>query len=339
MLPSSVADVGTQYADLQAGIVADSLSLLDQALRRGRSSPEAWRDAVQSIGDQLLVMQVQSASYADAYLNDVLAAQDADLPAEGRVNPQAWSDVAEGGGSWLQSLVFAPNSLRELGTQAQWWTRFQFVAGSIVKTALGDTARSSVQAGMQARRGLDWYVRMIRGKTCSRCAVLAGRKYRSNIAFRRHKRCDCIHIPMAEARDSWALNPSKYFRSLSTEEQDQVFGKASAQAIRDSGVRQATINQVVNARQGIQTATVFGRDVQITTVGTTRRALFGGYEVLPDGTLRQRSDAELKKVYGSKYRVARELRLLPDQIYRLSEEFGWDRAETLRQLRRFAYIV
>lgn len=337
MLPSSVSSVGVQYADLQTGIVAESLSLLEQALRRGRQSPEAWRDAVQSIGERLLLLQVTSASYADAYLNDVLAAQGADPAAEGRVNPQAWADLAEGSGSWLQSLVYAPNSVRGTGLQA--WSRFQFVAGTMVKTALGDTARSSTQAAMQARPSVNWYVRMIRGKTCARCAVLAGRKYRSNIAFRRHKRCDCIHIPAAQNRNDWTTNPEKFFRSLSTEEQDKVFGKGNAQAIRDSGVKQRAINQVVNAQQGIQTVTAYGRDIQVTTVGTTKRATFGGYEVLPDGTLRKRSDAELQKLPGNRYRTAKTPRLLPDEIYRLSEEFGWDRAETLRQLRRFAYIV
>lgn len=337
MLPPSVSRVGAQYADLQAQIVADALGLLDQAMRRGRSSPEAWRDAVQSIGERLLLLQVGAATYADAYLNDVLEAQGADISAEGRVNPQAWADLAEGSGSWLQGLVFAPNSVRGTGPQA--WTRFQFVAGSMVKTALGDTARSSVQAGMQARPSVNWYVRMLRGKSCSRCAVLAGRRYKSNVAFRRHKRCDCVHIPASENRPDWTTSPAAYFKSLSTEDQDRLFGKASAQAIRDSGVKQTTINQVVNARQGVETVTAYGRDIQITTVGTTRRALFGGYEVLPDGTLRQRSDAELRKIPGSKLRRAKTPRLLPDEIYRLSEEFGWDRAEVVRQLRRFAYIV
>jgi hypothetical protein len=331
-----VSSVGIQYATLQAGIVAESLALLDQALRRGRSSPEAWRDAVQSIGERLLLKQVLSATYADAYLNDVLDAQEADAAAEGRVNPQAWSDLAEGG-SWLQSLVYAPNSVRGTGLQA--WSRFQFVAGTIVKTTLEDTARSSTQAAMQARPSVNWYVRMIQGKTCSRCSVLAGRKYRSNVAFRRHKRCDCIHIPAADDRGDWTTSPAKYFRSLSTQDQDKIFGKSSAQAIRDSGVKQTTINQVVNAEQGVETVTSFGREIQVTTVGTTKRAVFGGYEVLDDGTLRKRSDSELEKLPGNRYRTAKTPRLLPDEIYRLSEEFGWDRAETLRQLRRFAYIV
>lgn len=333
MLPPSVSKVGAHFGDLQASIVAEALSLLDQALRRGKSSPEAWRDAVQSIGTRLLTMQVQSASYADAYLNDILKAQGADTAAEGRVNPQAWADLTDGGGSWLQGLVYAPNSIRLPGVE--WWSRFQFVAGSIVKTGLGDTARSAVQAGMQARPAVKGYVRMLRGTSCARCAILAGKHYRSAVAFQRHKRCDCVNIPVGDSGAGWTSSPKKYFQSLDESEQDRLFTKAGAEAIRHG----ADMAQVVNARQGIETVGAFGHQIQATTVGTTRRALFGGYEVLPDGTLRKRSDAELKKVPGSRYFRAKAPRLLPDEIFRLAEEFRWDRAEVLTQLRRFAYIV
>lgn len=310
MLPPSLSKVGAHFGDLQAAIVAEALSLLDQALRRGRSSREAWRDAVQSIGTRLLTLQVQSATYADAFLNDILKAQGADIAAEGRVNPQAWADLTDGGGSWLQGLVFAPNSVRLPGVD--WWTRFQFVAGSIVKTGLGDTARGAVQAGMHARPAVKDYVRMLRGTSCARCAILAGKHYRSSVAFKRHKRCDCINIPAAENASSWVTNPKDYFRSLDQSDQDRLFTKAGAEAIR----RGADMAQVVNAREGITTATAFGQKVQATTVGTTSRGLAG-------------------------QRLARTglPRLLPDEIFLQAERLGWDRAKVLDELKRFAYIV
>lgn len=310
MLPSSVSKVGAHYGDLQAQIVAEALAMLDQALRRGRSSPESWRDAVQSIGNRLLLLQVQTATYADAYLNDILEAQGADPSAEGRVNPQAWSDRADGGGSWLQGLVYAPNSVRLPGVD--WWSRFQFVAGSIVKTGLGDAARGSVQAGMQARPAVKDYVRMVRGKSCARCVILAGKHYRSSVAFKRHRRCDCINIPAAENARDWATNPKDYFHSLDTAEQDRLFTKAGAQAIRAG----ADMAQVVNVRQGITVAEAYGQKVAATTVGTTRRGLAG------------------QRLAGT-----RLPRLLPDEIFLQAERLGWDRAEVLRQLKRFAYIV
>lgn len=310
MLPPSVARVATHYGDLQAAIVAEALGLMDQALRRGKSSPDAWRDAVQSIGNRLLTLQVQSATYADAYLNDILKAQGASDTSEGRVNPQAWADLTDGGGSWLQGLVYAPNSVRLPGVD--WWKRFQFVANSIVKTGLGDAARGSVQAGMHARPAVKSYVRMLRGTSCARCAILAGRHYKSVVAFQRHKRCDCVNIPAAESGADWSTDPKEYFGSLDSSDQDRLFTKAGAEAIR----RGADMSQVVNARRGITVAESFGQKVAATTVGTTSRGLAG------------------QRLAGTDLP-----RLLPDEIFLQAERLGWDRAEVLTQLKRFAYIV
>lgn len=336
MLPSSVSEVGAKFGNLQHNIVLQAIAELELAIRRGKKSPEAWRDAIQVTGRILLQLQVQAAVYADAYLNDVLEAQNADGTAEGRVNPAAFRDLTEGGGSWLQNIVFAPNSVRPKNGD---WTRFEFVANSIVKTGLGDTARAAVQSGMQARPAVTGYVRMLKGKSCARCAILAGRRYRSAVPFPRHKRCDCINVPAAEDDDDWTTNPRQYFDRLSTADQDRLFTKAGAEAIR----RGADMGQVVNARKGIQTVTAYGRTVLSTIEGTTTRAVFGGYEVMPDGTFRKRTDAELERRRGRqgtrRHRYAKEPRLLPDEIFQLAEEFSWDRAETLRQLRRFAYVL
>lgn len=307
--PRSVADVGRHYATLQAQIVDEALGLLSGSIRKGRRSPEVWRDSIQAVGNRLLLLQVLAASYADAYLNDILEAQNADGDSEGRVNPQAFADLTDGGGSWLQALVYAPNSVRP--SSGGDWSRFGFVANSIVKTGLGDTARSAVQSGMQARPSVIAYVRMLRGTSCARCAILAGRRYKSAVAFNRHKRCDCIHVPAAEDADDWTTDPDVYFRSLSIADQDRLFTKSGAEAIR----RGADMNQVVNARQGITVAQAFGQTVQATTVGTTSRGLAG------------------QRLQG------RKPRLLPDEIFLQAERLGWDRAETLRQLRRFAYVL
>jgi hypothetical protein len=310
VLPSSVAEVGVHYAALIEDLKVQALAELELALRRGRRSPEAWRDAVQAIGNRLLVLQVTAAMYADAYLNDVLDVQEADPAAEAQVNPGAFSDLTDGGGSWLQGLVFGPNSVRLPGVD--WWTRFQFVASSIVVTGLNDVARGAVQSGMQARPVVQGYVRMLRGTSCARCAILAGRRYRSAVAFDRHKRCDCVHIPDAEdTGDDWTTDPHRYFRSLSREDQDRLFTKAGAEAIRLG----ADMNQVVNARSGVTVAQAFGQHVQATTVGTTSRGLAG-----------QRLQGRIP-------------RLLPDEIFLQADRLGWDRAEVLRQLRRFAYVL
>lgn len=124
--------------------------------------------------------------------------------------------------------------------------------------------------------------------------------------------CDCVHIPAAEdVNGDWSTDPGTYFRSLSIADQDRLFTKAGAEAIR----RGADMNQVVNAREGVTVAQAFGQQVQATTVGTTRRGLAG-----------QRLQGRIP-------------RLLPDEIFLQAERLGWDRAEVLRQLKRFAYVL
>lgn len=306
-----------------SGMVEEALALLDQAVRRGRSSPEAWRDAIQSIGDRLLLMQVTVASYADPFLNDVLEAQDADPTSDALVQAAAFADLADGGGSWLQSLVYAPNSVRAPGQD--WTTRFDFVAQSIVKNGLNDAGRSSVQSGMQGRPSCRYYVRMLVGKSCARCAILAGRKYKSSIAFRRHRRCDCRMVPGPEAIDDWTVNPKTYFESLTADEQVDRFGKAGAEAIRLG----ADMSQVVNAEKGVSVVTAYGREVLRTLEGTTRRGIAG-----------QRLGAEgFEKQPGNRYAYAMTPRLMPDEIFLQAERLGWDREEILRQLKRFAYLL
>lgn len=60
-------------------------------------------------------------------------------------------------------------------------------------------------------------------------------------------------------------DPYEYFRSLSAEEQDKLFGKAEANAIRDG----ADIFQVINAQRGVQPGGL------ITKEGTSRRGNYG----------------------------------------------------------------
>ncbi len=119
---------------------------------------------------------------------------------------------------------------------------------------------------------------------------------------------------------------------MSQAEQDKVFGRAGAQAIRDG----ADMGQVVNARRGMYTA---GRlRVAATREGTTVRGLYGGYEIDPvTGQLRRRkaSEMERRRSGGRHISGTRSIRLMPEQIYL---DAGNDRAEAIRLLRRFGYL-
>ncbi len=192
----------------------------------------------------------------------------------------------------------------------------------IAETIMADAMREAETVAMAQRPWVDGYVRMLDPKNpCSRCIILAGRFYLYNDGFDRHPECRCLHIPAAED-DAYNMltNPSAYFESLSVAEQDRVFTKAGAEAVRLG----ADISQVVNARRGMNTAqqnprgwipkgrmeavTMFGRDVFVTTEGVTKNGVYGRIRgkkpvrLMPESILQVATDREdairLLKVYG-----------------------------------------
>lgn len=147
--------------------------------------------------------------------------------------------------------------------------KFLTLAGG---TALADTARQQMSLELGTRH-VGGYMRMITPPSCSRCLVLAGQWYRKNTGFERHPGCLCVHVPASESLSSdLRVDPEAYFRSLSTEEQDRIFTRAGAEAIRNG----ADMTQVVNARRGM-TRSQGGRLIRderglyTTTEGMTRR--------------------------------------------------------------------
>lgn len=141
-----------------------------------------------------------------------------------------------------------------------------FLTG-IVLTMMADTRRSVYGAGITARPKVAGYVRMLEPPSCSRCVILAGRFYRWNAGFQRHPNCDCEHIPMgsSKAAAEHLQDPYEYFGSLSEAEQDRLFGKSNAKAIRDGG----DIYRVENVRiRGLSTANGRGKDKWYSTMTT-----------------------------------------------------------------------
>ena len=140
---------------------------------------------------------------------------------------------------------------------------------------------------------------------------MAGRWYKWNAGFQRHPQCDCVHVPAAEdAAGDLTTNPSDYFDSLTPAQQDSIFTKSGAQAIRDG----ADINQVVNARRGMYRAQSLG-GARLTREGITRY----GYAT---------------NAPGSSVAARRGARLMPETIY----EVAADRADAVRLLRTNGYL-
>ncbi|MFJ9628087.1 hypothetical protein ACIRU8_10385 [Streptomyces sp. NPDC101175] len=291
--------------------------------------------------------QTQSARLADPYLDDVLSAEDADPAADGRVVPSSLAGIASDGRPLL-SLLYQPVidwKVRLLAGQSMEDAFRGSLASAlrITSTQVADAGRGATSVAMAGRRTIQGYVRVVQPPACSRCVILAGTEYGWNKGFQRHPRCDCIHLPTTliarhqhgrlggdgftpttrpGAGGSGFIDPRAYFNGLSRAQQDQVFGEAGARAIREG----ADMAQVVNARRGMTTMTAYGRRVQATTEGTTRRGSF----------YRQ----ERARAVAAGQTTARNFRLLtprlmPEEIFRLTQS----RDEALAMLRRFGYLT
>lgn len=226
----------------------------------------SWASQLPRLLLALTGAQRSAAQAAEDYLTEALEAQQIDPRSVGRLAPARLSGVAADGRP-LESLLRQP-AIAAKTAIAQGQTR-AMAAGyanldMIVRTEVADAGRVADQVALTARPEADGYVRMLVGKSCSRCAILAGRRYRWNQGFDRHPRCDCIHIPAREdSADDLRTDPRAYFGSLSEADQDRLFTKAGAQAIREG----ADMGRVVNARRGMYTAG--GR--QFTTEAAGRR--------------------------------------------------------------------
>lgn len=267
-----------------------------------------WRALLPQALAALGTSQATAAASAGLYVGDV-ADEYGHRDAAPRINPGAFAGIASDGRP-LASLLYQPAiaTLGQIGAGAGVAGALAgggFVLDMIARTQVADAGRVADGVAIAARPQLQGYVRMVVGKTCSRCLVLAGRVYRWNQGFQRHPRCDCRHVPVTEdVPGDLRTDPKAYFHSLDRHGQDELLGAAGAEAVRAG----ADLSQVVNARRGMQTASVFGRDVQVTTEGTTIRGAAG---------------------------TARSPRLMPEQIF--ADAVGRD--DAIRLLKRFGYIL
>ncbi|KIZ16841.1 hypothetical protein [Streptomyces natalensis] len=203
----------------------------------------------------------------------------------------------------------------------------------IVASEVADAGSGAMGVAMVANRTVTGYIRMVRPGACARCVILAGKWYRWNADFARHRRCQCYGSPSTKARPGRFTDPKAFFNSLSRAEQDRRFGVGGATAIREG----ADIFRVVNASRSVQTLDVYGRKVVATLESTTRRGEF--FQEMRRETeqrtgqrfARTRADVEQGL---PRFRL-RTPRLMPSEILKLAE----DRDELIRLLRRFGYLL
>lgn len=199
----SAPDVALAYASSLAAEKLAALASVSRSWRMvGDDFDAGWLVAGPRIVAAVTGAQAEVAALADRYVADVTPLtvsrlRDPDYaPAV-----SAWIGVA-GDGRPVESL--AHGAVIQAKTKvAQGATAHQALgeAGKWLTTAMGtvlaDTHRSVEQVAIRSRR-IGLYTRMLTPPSCGRCVILAGRQYRSGVAFERHPGCDCVHIPASE---------------------------------------------------------------------------------------------------------------------------------------------
>lgn len=234
----------------------------------------SWAEQVALLAPAVAGLQVKSAIAGASYGAAALAEQGLYEAPRHFVDPKAFAGVASDGrsldGLLYSSVPYVKNLIGSGMPPAQALASGRSHLSGVVRTQIADAGRGAAGVDIAARVNTG-YVRMLNPPSCDRCSVLAGRFYKWNAGFPRHPRCDCIHVPSTEQAikggksEGLLHDPYEYFEGLSESEQDRVYGRANAQAIRDGG----DIFQVVNSKRGMKPGGL------VTIEGTTKRGYYG----------------------------------------------------------------
>ncbi|GGM04818.1 hypothetical protein GCM10010099_21160 [Streptomyces cinereus] len=289
-----------------------------------------------AIADAVVQGQMTVAEAAQAYIAAQMAAQGGSALAEATLVAGAFAGIAPDGGP-LETLLFLP-AIGVRRRLAAGMPPDEAMLGGLAdmaryaSTTIADTARSADQVAMAANPSCVAYVRVVQLPACSRCIILSGQMYSYSEGFLRHPNCDCQTLPLREHEWPGVPTPQQLFDRMPEREQRRTFTVAGARAIREG----ADVGQVVNARRGMDVAHIYGRRLQVTHEGATRRSAYG--------RSRDRAGDQFARFAGQRHGSATSMRysrstqsprLMPEEIFRIAD----DRDEELRLLRRYGYIV
>jgi len=338
LLVAAPADLGRrryEQVSLTVRAIVERIQQIWRGLSADSIEDDLFGQAGAAIADAVIEGQLTVADAAQAYIAAQMAAQGGSALAEATLLAGAFAGIAPDGGP-LETLLFLP-AIGVRRRLAAGLTPEEAMIGGLADmaryaaTAIADTARSADQVGMAANRSCVAYVRIVQLPACSRCIILSGRMYTYSEGFLRHPSCDCVTAPLREQEWPGVPTPQQLFDRMPAAEQRRVFTDAGAQAIREG----ADVGQVVNARRGMSTAHVFGRDLQVTSEGTTRRGLYGSRLRRAGGEFARLPGQRFGEATSMRYTRVTTPRLMPEQIFRIAD----GRSEQLRLLRRNGYLL
>lgn len=246
MLPKSAVENYKQQQQIGARAALTARVLWR---RMGDEFTASWYSIAAPLTVAVAAAQVQAAGTADKYLGSALfETGQMDTPVSD-VRPESFGGLSVDGRPLDAMLYGAVITTKQAVAAGSTPTEALKHGGAwlemAVLTAVADANREAVSAGIASRPTVTGWVRMLNPPSCSRCVILAGKWFRWNEGFQRHPRCDCRHIPSSESlAGDMTTDPYEYFRSLSEADQNKVFGKQNARAVRDG----ADIFRVENIR-------------------------------------------------------------------------------------------
>jgi hypothetical protein len=329
---AEAAAAAAAYQQAQARTSAAAAAGAIRAWRQidGKNLDMSWLGVLGRLLAIVTGAQRKAAAAAPPYLGRLLRLQDTEAAAV-RLSADAFAGLT-GDGRPMESLLYTPvaysKHLIGSGVRIDQALRAEELhMAMLVRTQVQDAGRMAVQAAMAAQPRLRGYVRHVNLPSCARCIILAGRFYRYSDGFQRHPNCDCTMIPAVGEEFVEPQDPAE----LITQMRDKHAAKLR-QSLSGGDLKAlehgADLNQVVNAHRGMTTAAGPGRRIGVTTEGTTKRG-FAGHRLAAEGFAKS----------GSRYQRARTPRLTPAQVFEEAAREKWDRAEIVRQLTRFGYII
>jgi hypothetical protein len=189
-----VADVADAHYRRQIGVArrtAQRIGSLWRQVDPGNISA-SWLSKLSRAVGLLSAAQLLVSADADGYVDDVMAAQGIDAGAAGVLVPEGFAGVASDGRD-LGTLLYQPvittlTGLSGGDSPSRALAGGRFALDMIVRTQVADAGRTAVGAVVVARPRVGGYVRMLSAPSCSRCVVLAGRRYGWSAGFQRHPR-------------------------------------------------------------------------------------------------------------------------------------------------------
>ncbi|MFI6302165.1 hypothetical protein ACIBCH_09860 [Amycolatopsis thailandensis] len=370
----SAADVAaehyTERQDIAAEVVDAGLAMWQQVSFTDLAG--SWARLMARMIVVLRAGQLAAASAAEEFVDSALEEQGTRERRVGRTRATAFSGVASDGRDLESLLLLNPVvatkvAIRDGETRERALASGYASLEMLLRTQVADAGRVADGVAVTTRENVKWVRMLVPPGDCSRCVILAGRVYRYSDGFERHPNCNCIHVPIysedAARSEGLISDPKEAFDAMSEAEQDRIFTRDGAQAIRDG----ADMNQVVNARRGaagmapagaritdeekraiyggrsrLRTTNVFGQELFITSEGTTRRGIAGKRLIARRGETQTQDAGTVTRLSrdGAVQRTvsrrrAQVPRLMPESIYQLATS----REDAQRLLKLYGYIV